>query len=374
MRGAVMLQDLRHVAAPVSNGIEISLVKNHPGFSLNVDLVLPGRGITALFGESGSGKTTLLRCLAGLDVAPQARIVVNGECWQSERDFVPTRQRALGYVFQEASLLPHLSVRKNLAFGQKQARDPERRLQLEKTADLLGIAHLLERDPASLSGGERQRAAIARALLTNPKILLMDEPLAALDLKRKQEILPYLEQLHDELAIPVIYVSHAPDEVARLADHLVVLCEGRVMACGPLHETLARIDLPPVFAGEAGVVIDTQIGAHLDEDYLSRLDFAGGQIFVAKRSELVGKKLRCRVHARDVSLALELQEKNSILNRISARILAITEADNPAHVLVRLDAQGVPILARITRRSCITLALNAGDAVWAQVKAVAILE
>lgn len=368
-----MLQDLHQAPVPVSDGIEISLVKNHPGFSLNVDLVLPGKGITALFGESGSGKTTLLRCLAGLDVAPQARIVVNGVCWQSGRDFVPTRQRALGYVFQESSLFPHLSVRKNLAFGQKQARDPESRQQLEKIAVLLGIAHLLGRDPASLSGGERQRVAIARALLTNPKILLMDEPLAALDLKRKQEILPYLEQLHDELAIPVIYVSHAPDEVARLADYLVVLREGRVTACGPLHETLARIDLPSVFADEAGVVIDTQIGAHLEADYLSQLDFAGGRFYVAQRSEPVGKKLRCRIHARDVSLALELQEKNSILNRISARILDISEADNPGHVLVRLDAKGVFLLARITRRSARSLELRAGDNIWAQVKAVALL-
>jgi len=367
-----MLQDLRQVATPVSS-IEIHLLKNHPGFSLDVDLTLPGTGITALFGASGSGKTTLLRCLAGLEFAAQARIVINGVCWQDEQTFVPTRQRALGYVFQEASLLPHLSVRKNLAFGQPRSRDPQSRQQLEKTAELLGIAHLLERDPARLSGGERQRVAIARALLSKPKILLMDEPLAALDLKRKQEILPYLEQLHDELAIPVLYVSHSPDEVARLADHLVLLREGRVTACGPLHETLARLDQPPAFADEAGVVIDVDVAVHDDVDWLSRLDFAGGQIWVARRSEPLGKKMRCRIHARDVSLTRDEAQQTSILNRIPVCVQAIAGADHPAHVMVKLDTEGVFLLARITRRSVQSLGLRAGDKIWAQVKAVALL-
>lgn len=364
-----MLQDLRQILN--ADGINIRVVKRHPEFTLDVDLALPGRGITAIFGESGSGKTTLLRCLAGLETAQDARIVVNGTCWQDATHFVPTRRRALGYVFQEASLFPHLSVRRNLSFGQ--AKRPDACAQLESAAEMLGIRHLLNRDPAGLSGGERQRVAIARALLAEPKILLMDEPLAALDQKRKQEILPYLERLHETLAIPVLYVSHSPDEVARLADHLVVLQEGRVKACGPLHETLARIDQPAVFADEAGVVIDVKVALHEDADWLSRLDFAGGQIWVARREDSLGRKLRCRIHARDVSLSRIEPEQTSILNRIPVRVQAIAPAGNPAHAIVRLDATGTPMLAQITRRSVQSLALQAGEQIWAQVKAVALL-
>lgn len=364
-----MLQDLRQVLN--ADGIKIRVVKQHPEFTLDVDLALPGRGITAIFGESGSGKTTLLRCLAGLETAQDARIVVNGMRWQDAAHFVSTRHRSLGYVFQEASLFPHLSVRKNLAFGQ--AKRPDACTQLENAAEMLGIRHLLNRDPAGLSGGERQRVAIARALLAEPKILLMDEPLAALDQKRKQEILPYLERLHETLAIPVLYVSHSPDEVARLADHLVVLQAGRVAASGPLHETLASIDHPPIFADEAGVVIDVKVALHDDADWLSRLDFAGGQIWVARRDDSLGRKLRCRIHARDVSLSRIEPEQTSILNRIPVRVQAIVPARNPAHAMVRLDAAGTAMLAQITRRSVQSLALQAGEQIWAQVKAVALL-
>ena len=264
-------------------GIDIQLALAFRDFRLEVDLNLPGQGITALFGPSGSGKTTLLRCLAGLEKPPQADIRVNGMCWQGPNHFVPTQQRALGYVFQEPSLLPHLSVSHNLAFGQKRHRSAsERRQALEQAAEWLGIAHLLERDPEHLSGGERQRVAIARALLTEPKILLMDEPLAALDIKRKKEILPYLERLHERLQIPVIYVSHSLDEIARLADHLVLLSEGCAVASGPLQDTLARIDLPGTLHDDASVVIDTVVGVHDETDFLSRLDFPGGEIFIAR--------------------------------------------------------------------------------------------
>ena len=357
--------------APKNVGIQIQLALSFPAFKLEIDLDLPGRGVTALFGHSGSGKTTLLRCLAGLERAPQASIRVNGECWQDGRHFVPPHQRALGYVFQEASLFPHLSVRKNLAFGQPA---PKNETELEAMAERLGIAHLLERRPERLSGGERQRVAIARALLTRPQILLMDEPLAALDLKRKQEILPYLERLHDELEIPLVYVSHSPDEVARLADHLVLMNEGQVVASGPLQDTLARIDLPAAFADDAGVVLDTCITAHDEQDRLSRLDFPGGYIFVSQQNRPLGQKLRCRIHARDVSLALQKQQDSSILNLVPARVVDCAETDNPANVLVKLDANGTPLLARITRRSQRLLDLQPGKPVWAQIKAVALLD
>jgi molybdenum ABC transporter ATP-binding protein len=232
------------------------------GLQPEVDLELPGRGVTGLFGHSGSGKTTLLRCIAGLVRAPKGRLVFRGEVWQDENTWVPTHRRSLGYVFQEASLFPHLTVMGNLRYGQKRAPAPvaaEDRVSLDQAIALLGIDHLLTRKPDRLSGGERQRVAIARALAVSPRVLLMDEPLAALDIARKQEILPYLERLHDELAIPVLYVSHAPDEVARLADHLVVMDGGRVLASGPLKETLARLDLPTAFSEDAGVVIEAVV-------------------------------------------------------------------------------------------------------------------
>jgi molybdate transport system ATP-binding protein len=343
-------------------------------FTLDVDLDLPGHGVTALFGHSGSGKTSCLRAMAGLERAPGGLFRIDGECWQDESRglFVPTHRRALGYVFQEASLFAHLSVRRNMEFGQRRVAASARRFGLDAVAELLGIKGLLERMPASLSGGERQRVAIARALLTAPRLLLMDEPLAALDWKRKLEILPYLERLHAELAIPIIYVSHAPDEVARLADHLVLLDAGRVVASGPLAETLARADLPPAFADDAGVVLETLLSAP-QPDQLSRLDFADGGIYVGLRPEAPGSKLRCRIHARDVSLALERPRASSILNILPARVVAIATTETPGHVLVQMRVGATPLLARVTERSRRELGIVPGLELWAQIKAVALL-
>lgn len=345
-------------------------------FCLDVDLTLPSRGITALFGHSGSGKTTCLRAMAGLEHAPGGRFAIANEVWQDDVRgiFLPTHQRPLGYVFQEASLFPHLSVRRNMEFGQKRAQSAgsTTSTDLAAIADLLGIAPLLDRRPDSLSGGERQRVAIARALLTSPRLLLMDEPLAALDLKRKQEILPYLERLHDELSIPVIYVSHAPDEVARLADHLVLLDNGHVVASGPLTETLARTDLPPAFTDDAGVVLETTLARH-EADHLSRLEFPGGAILVGQRPEAPGSRLRCRIHARDVSLTRHRPLSSSILNILPATVNAIAATDTPGQVLVQLRLGESTLLARITERSRRELLLEAGQPVWAQLKAVALL-
>jgi len=343
-------------------------------FTLDVDLTLPGRGITALFGHSGSGKTTCLRAMAGLERTPQGYCAIGGEVWQDEKQglFVPTHRRALGMVFQEASLFPHLSVRRNMEFGQKRTSTASNRFSLPEVAELLGIAALLDRAPSELSGGERQRVAIARALLTAPQILLMDEPLAALDLKRKLEILPYLERLHSELALPIIYVSHSPDEVARLADHLVLLDQGKVIASGPLNTVLSRIDLPATFADDAGVVIEAGVAAH-EADDLTRLEFPGGHIYVSCRHEPVGTLLRCRIHARDVSLALVPQVHTSILNCVNATVVDLASTDTPGHVLVRLDVAGHPLLARITRRSATRLDIRPGLALRAQIKAVALL-
>ncbi len=344
-----------------------------PGFSLDVDIQLPGRGVSALFGPSGSGKTTLLRCLAGLERAPDGYLSVGGEVWQEGREFVPPHKRPLGYVFQEASLFPHLSVRRNLEYGLRRIAHDARRVSLDHAIELLGIGHLLERMPERLSGGERQRVAIARALAVSPSILLMDEPLAALDLARKQEILPYLERLHDELEIPLIYVSHAPDEVARLADHIVVMDAGRAVAAGPLVETLARLDLPLHLGEDAGVVLDGVLAERDETWHLARVDFPGGSLWVREHGVPLGHHVRVRILARDVSLALEHQNHTSIQNLLPGTVEAIGDDSHAALALVRVRVGESALVARLTRRSVAALELALGRTVWAQVKSVALI-
>ncbi len=343
-------------------------------FVLDVDLDMAGQGITAVFGPSGSGKTTLLRLIAGLDRAP-GHLEVNGEIWQDDaaRRFLPTHRRALGYVFQEASLFPHLSARRNLEYGMQRVPADARRVAMQRVLDLLGIGHLLERMPENLSGGERQRVAIGRALLTSPRVLLMDEPLSALDLARKQEILPYLERLHDELEIPILYVSHAADEVARLADHIVVLDSGRAVAEGPLAETLARLDLPIRLGDDAGVVLDARIGERDATWHLVRADFAGGALWVRDTGLPTGHRVRIRILARDVSVALDHPDRTSIVNLLPGTVEAIADESHPALALVRANVGGQAIVARVTRRSAATLGLAPGMPVWLQIKAVALI-
>ncbi|TDR48207.1 molybdate transport system ATP-binding protein [Pseudomonas brenneri] len=357
--------------------IEVRLQLNYSGFALDVDLKLPGRGVTALYGHSGSGKTTCLRCIAGLERAGDGFVQINDQVWQDSRNgvFVPPHKRALGYVFQEASLFPHLSVRANLEFGLKRIPKGQRRVDLAQATQLLGIGHLLDRHPQHLSGGERQRVGIARALLTSPQLLLMDEPLAALDSQRKGEILPYLERLHDQLEIPVLYVSHAQDEVARLADHIVLLNEGKALASGPIGETLARLDLPLARGDDAGVVINGTVSSHDAHYQLLTLQLPDSplQMRVAHAPLDLGKHLRFKVQARDVSLSLQPGEHSSILNCLPVTVTQEIPADNSAHVLVRLDAAGTPLLARITRYSRDQLQVHPGQALWAQIKAVAVL-
>lgn len=357
--------------------IHARLKLNYSGFALDVDLHLPGRGVTALYGHSGSGKTTCLRCIAGLERAETGFIQINDEVWQdSDRKiFVPPHKRALGYVFQEASLFPHLSVLANLEFGLKRIPKPQRRVDMAHATELLGIGHLLDRHPQHLSGGERQRIGIARALLTSPKLLLMDEPLAALDSQRKNEILPYLQRLHDELDIPVLYVSHSQDEVARLADHLVLLNDGKALASGPIGETLARLDLPLALGDDAGVVVEGHVSAYDPHYQLLTLQLPGTDlsIRVAHAPMSQGQALRCKVQARDVSLSLQSVEQSSILNRLPVTVISEIGADNAAHVLIRLNAAGTPLLARITRYSRDQLGVHPGQQLWAQIKAVAVL-
>jgi molybdate transport system ATP-binding protein len=357
----------------MTEGIEARFNVSFGEFGLDTDLHLPGRGVTALFGSSGSGKTTLLRCIAGLVHGCEGKLLVNGDCWQDDgrKIFLPPHRRPIGYVFQDANLFPHLDVRRNLEFGLNRVPAVERRVAWDQAIELLGIGHLLERMPVRLSGGERQRVGIARALLTSPRLLLLDEPLASLDTARKREILPYLERLHDELSIPVMYVSHSPDEVARLADHIVVLEKGRVVADGPLAATLARLDLPIRLGEDAGVVLEASIGERDAEWHLARLDFGGGSLWLRDGGTEVGRQVRVRILARDVSVALERFD-SSIINVLPATVIDQGDDEHAALVLVSLRLGSEVVLARLTRRSTAHLGLVAGLKVWVQIKAVSL--
>jgi len=345
----------------------------YPGFALQTDIQVPSRGITALFGPSGSGKTALLRCIAGLERTQDGLLRVHGEVWQEGAIFLPVHRRRVGYVFQEASLFPHLSVRRNLEYGLQRIPQTERKVRLEQVKEWLGLEKLMDRsDPAGLSGGERQRVAVGRALLTSPRLLLMDEPLTALDSAGKQEILPYLERLHRELEIPVLYVSHALDEVVRLADHLVMLEQGRVIASGTLNETLSRLDLPTAHQDDSGTVIEAKVAEHDVIYHLTRLDFSGGTLWVSKLERATGEIVRARVLARDVSIATDSPLGTSISNILAARITDIREQE-PGRVNLRLAIGNEHVLlSRITRRSCDQLGLAVGMDVFAQVKSVAL--
>ena len=352
-------------------GIDARFRLDRPGFSLDVDLALPGRGITALFGHSGAGKTTLLRCIAGLERAPQGRLVVDGEVWQDTERWVPTHKRPIGYVFQEASLFPHLTVLGNLRYGMKRSGKPQR-VSLDHAIELLGIGHLLDRKPDALSGGERQRVGMARALAVSPRLLLMDEPLAGLDLQRKQEILPYLERLHDALDIPVLYVSHAPEEVARLADHMVVMERGRVLMSGALVETLTRLDWPVRLGEDVGVVLEGTVVERDGHWHLARVEFAGGSLWVRDDGHATGERLRLRVLARDVSLARE-PGISSIQNVLRGTVDAIGEDEHPSLMRVRVRVGPSLLLARLTQRAASALHLAVGQEVWVQVKSAALM-
>ncbi len=355
--------------------IRARLQVSRPGFTLDVDLQLPGRGVTALFGPSGCGKTTSLRAIAGLLRAQQGTVVVNGEVWQDDtaRIWRPTHQRALGYVFQEASLFEHLSVRGNIDYGRKRTPKERHTVALDHAVDLLGIAHLMDRKPHALSGGERQRVAMARALATGPRVLLMDEPLAALDAQRKAEVLPYLERLHQALDIPVLYVSHAIDEVARLAAHMVLMQDGRVLASGRTEDMLVRLDLPLAHGDAAASVVEGTVLRHDAHDHITSVQFAGGQLLLASPTAWpAGAPVRLRIQARDVSLALAAPVDTSILNILPATVVQV-DADSPGQCMVALDAGPTRLLARVTQRSAQALALAPGKAVFAQVKGVAVV-
>ena len=358
--------------------IEATLRLPRGAFTLDVSLALPARGTSALFGPSGCGKTTLLRCLAGLERAPGGRVVVDGQTWQDDAAgvFVPVHRRAVGVVFQEASLFEHLDVRANVQFGWKRLEPSQRRVSIEQAVEWTGIAALMARSTAGLSGGERQRVAIARALAVSPRLLLMDEPLAALDAARKAEILPAIERLNELSGITIVYVSHAIAEVARLADHVVLMEAGRAVASGPVGELLSRLDLPLPPGEDAGVVLLGAVGALDAPWHMARLDVPGASFWTRDPALPLGHRIRLRVLARDVSLSLAEQPGSSIVNQIPVVVEAIADDTHPSQVLVRLRAQSGAsvLLARVTRRSAQARALAPGLALWAMVKSVALLD
>lgn len=350
-------------------------------FSLDVAFIAPGSGVTALFGPSGCGKTTILRCMAGL-TRVAGLLVVDGETWQDDAHgmFLKPYQRRIGYVFQEASLFPHLSVRGNLLYGAKRAKAVENSalISFDDISDMLGIGHLLDRAPGTLSGGERQRVAIGRALLSQPRLLLMDEPLAALDRLTKEEILPYLEALRENLSIPIFYISHDMSEIERLADTLLLIENGRVRAVGPLAELEANPDLPLLRAPEAAVTLEARV-VGIDEHYaLTSLAIAGGTLVVPGRRGDLGKRCRIRISASDVSFAAGHTAETSVLNSLPVRIVSVAPPDgDDAQVnlvaAVGADGLGARIVGRITRKSRDTLGLEPGALVYAQIKSVALL-
>jgi molybdate transport system ATP-binding protein len=354
--------------------LEVDIAHRLGAFRLEANFTCQATGITALFGRSGAGKTSLVNALAGLLRPERGRIVLRGQTlFDSARGIdLPPERRRLGYVFQEGRLFPHLSVRQNLLYGYRRAPAGERALGLDRVVGLLGIDSLLERRPGALSGGEKQRVALGRALLANPRLLLMDEPLAALDQPRKEEILPFIEQLKAELDLPIVYVSHAMQEIVRLADTLVLMSNGRIEAVGPLEELTSRLDLRPLTGRyEAGAVLTTTVAGQDKMFGLTELRFAGGRLRVPHINLPLGQTLRVRIRARDVSISLSKPENISILNVIPCTIKEIGEEKSP-QIDLQLDAGGAPIWARITARSRAALGLQPGLQVYALVKSIAI--
>lgn len=355
--------------------IELDIETRLGDFALKAKLLAPSGGVLALFGRSGSGKTSILRALAGLARPDQGRIALGGDVlFDSAQGIdVPAEKRRLGYVFQDSRLFPHMDVAANLRFGAKRAPGGERRADFDAIVALLGIENLLARKPVALSGGERQRVAIGRALLARPRALLMDEPLASLDAARKAELLPYLDRLQAETKLPIVYVSHAADEVMRLADRIALIDGGAVRALGTIAEMALHPDFTAI-AGrfDAGGVLETTVADHMPEYALTRLDFAGGTLDVPALDAKPGTRVRVHVRARDVMVATKKPEGLSARNAIEATIARVTtSADGPDAELALVAGDQI-IAARLTRASVADLGLRDGMKVYAILKSVAV--
>jgi molybdate transport system ATP-binding protein len=353
--------------------IEIRITRGLSNFTLEAAFS-SASGITALFGRSGSGKTSVVNAIAGLLTPDSGSITVNGEClFDRARNIdLAVPRRRVGYVFQDGRLFPHLTVAANLRYGLELAPAGERHVEFDKVVGLLGLEALLGRRPANLSGGEKQRVAIGRALLMSPRLLLMDEPLAALDQARKREVLRYITRLHREISVPIVYVSHAVEEVVQLAETVVLMSGGRVVACGPVGQVMGRTDLRAQGVDfEGGTVIDAQVVARDDAYDLSTLQFAGGALRAPGIAAAVGEAVRLRIRARDIAIALAAPSDISVLNVLRGTVVDVQRGDD-ARAVVRVKIGDAVLTSRITRYSADRLKLAPGLAVCALIKAVSL--
>lgn len=354
--------------------IDIAIKLSRGDFHLDARFTAPANGVTAIYGPSGCGKTTLLRAIAGLESVATGLVSVTGDVWAREGLDLPVHKRSVGYVFQEPSLFAHLNVRQNLEFGQKRQCGEVDQSALTDLAKLLDLENLLDRSVKGLSGGEQQRIAIGRALLAKPKLLLMDEPLASLDIARKKEILPYLDRLHRDQGIPIFYVSHALDEVVRLADHLVLMEKGRVSSYGPLLQTLESNRVLDTFADEAFTLLQAKVVVAQSEYHLTEVLADKLLIRMPCMEVEEGQEVRLRLAAKDISLTLRPAQESSILNIFESQVISIEECDHPSQKLVRIKASETLLTARVSALSCEKLALQKGLVVYAQIKATSLIQ
>lgn len=353
--------------------LEVRLRRRFPQLELDVAFEIEPGGITALFGPSGAGKTSIANAIAGLLTPDDGRIALNGRVLfdRSRRIFVSPQERRIGYLFQDARLFPHLSVESNLRFGWRRAKQRATEAEIAGVVELLGLSALLHRKPGGLSGGEKSRVALGRALLASPEVLLLDEPLAALDGPRKAEILPYLEQLRDRLRIPILYISHALDEVARLAGRVILLKAGRIAASGSVFDLLTSFAFAEFTGGAPyGTLLDAIVARHCDADGLTVLSFAGGELFIPSVARPAGSGMRAHIRAEDIIVARDRPTAISANNILAATIAGVQEVGVFADV--RLACGTASLIARITRASRQRLDLREGDPVFAIVKSVTV--
>jgi molybdate transport system ATP-binding protein len=355
------------------SGLTLNIKTSTEAFTLEVKLKLPASGVSIIFGPSGSGKTTLLRAIAGLTPC-QGNIEFNGDHWQTNKTNIPTEQRPLAYVFQEASLFPHMSVGKNLAFAERYSLPHKNKAPKQHLIDLFDIGHTLERMPANLSGGERQRVAIVRALLRQPDLLLMDEPLASLDDARKRDILPYLERLKNELDLPIVYVTHSLNEAARLGDNIVAIDQGKVIAQGNMIDILSDPLFPEDIGREAGSIVEGGISSIDSQWQLANVHLsAGNKLKIPAQNLRAGQVVRLWIQARDISLSLNETPDSSIINSLQSQVVSINDDRNPALLIVRIQCGDHTLITRITRLSASQLNLKVGNQLYAHVKAAALI-
>tara|TARA_S200000501_G_scaffold190210_1_gene179057 strand:+ start:44291 stop:45358 length:1068 start_codon:yes stop_codon:yes gene_type:complete len=345
---------------------------NRGDFSLDIDLDINAKGIISIYGPSGSGKTTLLRTLAGLEKGDNGYIQIGNQIWQDKTNYISTHKRAVGFVTQESSLFPHLNVKKNIEYGFKRIHNREKNISVNQIVSLLEINHLLERNPKNLSGGEKQKVAIAQAIALNPNLLLLDEPLSALDESNKKEIFPYLKLINKNLNLPVIYVTHDRNEIIALTDIIILLDHGKIKATGQIKDLFSSLELSFAHEKDALTIIEADVIEN-DKSYgLTILKFKGGRFIINSKPLQVGTKVRLQVFARDISITLQKQRDTSILNILPV-IIDDLSVENDSVVTIRLMANETPLLARLTRKSVEELNLKPKDKVFAQVKTIALL-